>query len=633
VSAARVVVGTAGHVDHGKSALVRALTGVDPDRLPEEQERGITIDLGFAELPGDDDLQLGVVDVPGHEDFVRTMVAGATGVDVVLLVVAADEGVMPQTSEHLDIVELLGVPEMVVALTKVDLVDEEWRALVEEDVRQRLAGTRYRDAPLVPTSATAGAGLDLLLRTLREVARRGRRRDAEDLARLPIDRVFTLQGTGTVVTGTLWSGTLAQGRRVRVLPGGPEARIRSLQVHGHDRPDARAGERTAVALAGAERQAVERGATLVDAGGWIPTWMLTADVRLLPDTRWRLEHGVRVRVHVGTAEVMARCVPLEGDVEPGGRGWVQLRLEAPVVARAGDRVVVRSYSPVGTIGGGIVAEPTPPKRKRLTGAERAALEALVEGVPGRAVRAALHLASWEGVPLERLPVRAGSPPEACDEALADAESDGAITARGVAFSAEVASEAERRLLEALDLGHRLLALRPSVPLDRLRAALPEWAPGALADAVVERLRAGGVLELAEGGARRPGFRPAPTAEQAEACRALETAYREAGLAAPFLEELPEGLRARTDLSELLRHLEAAGSLRTVAEGLLYDAQVLAAAEAAVVAELGGRTDLSPTDFREVLPVSRRHLMPLLAHLDGSGVTQRRGALRDVPARR
>jgi selenocysteine-specific elongation factor len=630
-SAARVVVGTAGHIDHGKSALVRALTGVDPDRLPEERARGITIDLGFAELPGDGELQLGVVDVPGHENFVRTMVAGATGIDVVLLVVAADEGVMPQTSEHLDIVELLGVPEMVVALTKADLVDDEWRSLVEDDVRERLADTRYAAAPLVPTSATAGTGLAALLATLRAVARRGRRRDAQDLARLPVDRVFTLQGTGTVVTGTLWSGTLAQGERVRLLPEGPEARIRSLQVHGRDVAEARAGERTAVALTGAERRSVERGATVVQADGWEPTWMLTADVRVLAGSRWRLEHGLRVRVHVATAEVMARCVPLGDEVGPGDRGWVQLRLEAPVVARAGDRIVLRSYSPVTTVGGGVVAEPSPPKRKRLDGEERTALEQLVQGVPGPSVRAALRLAGWEGLAIGSLPVRAGcAPPEATD-ALRAAVADGAITARGTAFSAEVAADAEERVLAALDEGHRHLALRPSVPLDRLRGALPGWAPSDVADAMIERLRTRGELELAEGGARRPGYRPAPTDDQAEACRALGATYRQAGLAAPFLEELPEALRSRPDLPELLRHLEGEGTLRTVAEGLLYDAEVLAGAEAAVVTGLGGRKDLSPADFRDVLPVSRRHLMPLLAHLDGAGVTLRRGPLRDVPS--
>jgi len=630
----RVVVGTAGHIDHGKSALVRALTGVDPDRLPEERERGITIDLGFAELPTDGELQLGVVDVPGHEDFVRTMVAGATGIDVVLLIVAADEGVMPQTAEHLDIVDLLDVPEMVVALTKVDLVDEEWRLLVEEDLRQRLAPTRYRGAPIVPTSARDGSGLDALLAELGAAARRGRRRNAEDLARLPVDRVFTLQGTGTVVTGTLWSGSLRQGEKVTLLPEGPRARIRSLQVHGRDVEEARAGERTAVALAGVGRQAVARGSTLVTSDAWGPSWMLTIHARVLDGSPWGLEQGRRVRVHVGTAEVMARCAILdERPLGPGQNGWVQLRLEEPTLARAGDRVVLRSYSPVTTIGGGVVAEPVPPKRKRLEPAEAAALTALVEGESAAAVAAAVRLAGWGGLDADRLPVWAGCRPEEIAPALAQLEGDGAIVARGTVFAPEVAKRAAELVLEALHEGHRDMPLRPAVPLERLRSALPAWAPAPLADAVVEHLRGGGTLELAGGGARHPGFVPTPAPDQEEACAALVAVFRAAGLAAPFVEELPEALRVRADLAELLRHLEARGTLRTVDEGLLLDAEVLARAEAAVADQLGGRTDLSPADFRDVLPVSRRHLMPLLAHMDGAGVTVRRGAVRDVPVGR
>lgn len=630
----RVVVGTAGHIDHGKSALVRALTGVDPDRLPEERARGITIDLGFAELPGDGELQVGLVDVPGHEDFVRTMVAGATGIDVVLLVVAADEGVMPQTREHLDIVRLLDVPEMVVALAKSDLVDEEWRLLVEEDARALLEETTYREAPIVATSVRDGSGVDGLLAELRAAARRGRRRNAADLARLPVDRVFTLQGTGTVVTGTLWSGSLRRGQRVRVLPSGPEARIRSLQVHGRDVDEARAGERTAVALAGADRRAVERGGTVVTSDAWTPTWMLTARVRLLAQSPWALEHGRRVRVHLGTAEVMARCALLGGaPIAPGGVGWVQLRLEEPAVARAGDHLVLRSYSPVITVGGGIVVEPDPPKRRRVDAAEASAMASLARGEPAASVTAALQLAGWEGVPIGRLPVVAGCRPEEAERAVAELEGEGAVIARGTIFGPVTVGRAGELLLAALAAGHRETPLRPAVPLARLRAALPSWAPAVLGDAVLDHLSDAGQIELAEGGARHPGYRPSLTEDQHRASERLAMTYREARLAAPFVDELPQELRTRADLTELLHRLESEGLLRTVDEGLLLDAASLADAETAVAETLGGRSDLSPADFREVLPVSRRHLMPLLAHMDGAGVTVRRGALRDVPAPR
>ncbi|RMH14954.1 MAG: selenocysteine-specific translation elongation factor, partial [Gemmatimonadetes bacterium] len=308
MSGRRLILGTAGHIDHGKTALVRALTGVDTDRLREEKERGITIELGFAELRASDALTFGVVDVPGHEGFVRTMVAGAAGVDVVLLVVAADEGVMPQTREHLAIVQLLGARRLVVALTKTDLVEEDWLELVREDVREALADTPFGDAPLVPVSARTGEGLDDLRHTLARVGEAVPDRSAADLARLPVDRVFTVQGTGTVVTGTLWSGRLEVGDQARLLPTGRAVRIRALQVHGGERNEARAGERTAVALTGPglERADVLRGQTLVTSDAWTASHMLTVHLRVLPDTGWQVRHNQRVRVHLGTAEVMAR---------------------------------------------------------------------------------------------------------------------------------------------------------------------------------------------------------------------------------------------------------------------------------------------------------------------------------------
>lgn len=630
----RAILGTAGHIDHGKTALVRALTGVDTDRLPEEKARGITIDLGFAQLGAGDDLKLGVVDVPGHEDFIRTMVAGATGMDVVLLVVAADEGIMPQTREHVDILRMLDVPRMVVALSKADLVEADWLALVEEDVRAYLAPTPWAEAPVVATSSRTGAGVDRLAAALLEAASSARERRDDDVPRLPVDRAFTVQGMGTVVTGTLWSGTLVAGRRVRLLPSGREARVRSLQVHGRDVAEARAGERTALALAGVERGDAERGQVVVGDAPWEASHMLTVRVTLLPETPQPLEHGDRLRVLLGTAEVMARCAVLEeaGSVPPGGSGWVQLRLEEPAVARAGDRCVLRSYSPMATVGGGTVAEPVPPKRRRLEAGQGEVLGALVGGAAEARVEAVLLLAGWSGVPTGGLTQSAGVLPGRVEGLLAAVERKGGVVARGTAFSPATVAEGAVRILEALDRGHREEGLRPSVPLERLRAALPAWASPSLADGIVASLVRDGALELAEGGARRPGFRPAPTPGQDLACRALEEAYRDAGLAAPFLDELPEELRERDDLPSLLRHLEARGVLRPVDDGLFVWAACLEEAAKAVTSTLGGREGLGPADFRDALPVSRRHLMPLLAHLDGLGVTVRRGGVRDVPPR-
>ena len=629
-----LILGTAGHIDHGKSALVRALTGVDPDRLREEKERGITIELGFAELDAGEGVRFGVVDVPGHEAFVRAMVAGAAGVDVVLLIVAADEGVMPQTREHLAIIELLGVPALVVVLTKSDLVEEEWMELVAAEVAEALAGTPYEGAKQVRTSAIRDQGLDELRRVLRDTAARIESGAADDLVRLPLDRVFTIQGTGTVVTGTLWSGTLKTGDRIRIVPQDLEARVRGLQVHGREVGAADAGDRTAVALTGpgADRAQVMRGATVVTSPHWRSSWMITARVRLLEDAVWTLVHNQRVHLHHGTAEVLARCVLLEtSPLGPGDSGWVQFRLEQPLAVRVRDRFVIRAYSPVATIGGGVVAEATPPKRRRLDGQVRDALARILNEDAWQAFTAVLEIAGWSGVSRASLPVHTGLPPGAIDSALSAPEHAPLLESGQTLFGADVWADAERRITEAVERGHATDPLRAAVPLAEVRAALPRWAPGHLADAVIATLVARGVIEQAEGGVRRPNYHPQPTADQIEASGRLEAVLREAGLAPPFVDELPEGLRERADLRSLLRRLEQLEVIRLVGDGYYVTSDELDAAAARVVERLGGRRDLGPADFRDALPVTRKWLIPLLNHFDGKGVTIRTEKGRDVPS--
>jgi selenocysteine-specific elongation factor len=631
-----VVLGTAGHIDHGKTALVRALTGTDTDRLKEEKARGITIELGFAELASEGRPHFGVVDVPGHEAFVRAMVAGAAGMDIVLLVVAADEGVMPQTREHLAIVELLGVPELVVALTKSDAVEDEWLELVDAEVAETLATTPYAAAPRIPTSAHDGTGLDTLLEALSSAAERVRRLESEDLVRLPLDRVFTIQGTGTVVTGTLWSGSLAIGDRVRILPDDLDGRIRSLQVHERVTESAKAGDRTAVALTGdgADREVVSRGATLVTSPVWNATWMLTTKVRMLADAGWNLEHNQRVHVHHGTAEVLARCVLLEsGPLTPGQSGWVQIRLEKPLVARVGDRFVIRAYSPVTTIGGGVVAEADAPKRKGLDEEVRSALEVLIAGgAPDEALAACLRLAGWSGVKRASLPVQLGIASVLTADAIEALQLSGGLVAGDRMFSSSVREQAEKMVLDAVDTGHSEDSLRPAIPLAPLRAALPRWAPPELAGAVIAALVADGRVESLEGGVRRPDHQPKLTGDQESASEELIRVLTADGLAAPLVEELPEEMRLRSDFWSLLRRLESLGTVRQVADGYYVGAQTLAEADERVRDTLAGRTGLGPADFREALPVTRKHLIPLLNYLDGQGTTIRTESGRDVPNR-
>lgn len=627
-----LILGTAGHIDHGKTALVAALTGTDTDRLKEEKERGITIELGFAELELPE-VHFGVVDVPGHEAFVRAMVAGAAGMDVVLMVVAADEGVMPQTREHLAIIELLDVPELVVAITKLDTVDAEWLELVQADIADLLEGTRYEGARAVPNSAASGEGLAELKDVLGEVATRVETSASADLVRIPLDRVFTIQGTGTVVTGTVWTGSLAKGDRVRILPADLQARVRGLQVHGKEVQDARAGDRAAVALTGdgSDRDVVARGATMVSSPAWDATWMLTVHVGLLPDTTWNLEHNQRVRVHVGTAEVMARVALLESDsIIAGGRGWVQLRLEEPVVARARDRVVLRAYSPVTTFGGGVVAEPLPPKRNRLTDVEREHLFRMAGGDAADCIGSLLEMSGWHGIRRDLLPVLTGLPPEVAAAVLGQMSEGELLASTRRLFAATILKAGRTRILEAVSSAHAADPIKPAIPLALARASVPKWANEEVADALIDRLCDEGTLKRVEGGVRDPEHNAELSADQSAAVTQLEAFFSAEGLTAPLVDEYPDELLARSDLWSLLKHMEADGRVSPVADGYYVSAQVLSDAIFRIQASLSGRNGLGPADFREVLDVSRRHLIPLLNHFDGLGVTLRGEDGREVP---
>ncbi|MCH7855947.1 MAG: selenocysteine-specific translation elongation factor [Gemmatimonadetes bacterium] len=628
----RLILGTAGHIDHGKTALVKVLTGVDTDRLLEEKARGITIELGFADFTPKEGLRMGVVDVPGHEGFIRNMLAGATGMDLVLMVVAADEGMMPQTREHLEIVQLLGVEQMVVALTKSDLVEEEWLPLVEEEVREALRESPYSEAPVVATSTATGAGIEELKDRLVEVAEGAAERSSEDLTRLPIDRAFTVRGTGTVVTGTLWSGRLSIGDAVVLQPSGVHGRVRGLQVHGIQVNDAGAGERTAVALTGGEidLDSAERGQVLVAEGAWGATGMLTAQLRVIQGTGWKVKQGQRVRVHLGTTEVMARVVMLEGsEVRPGDVGWVQLRLERPLLARTGDRFVIRSYSPVTTIGGGVVAEALPPKRKKLRPHEASELQAIIHGDSEAALGAALRLASWRGIAVDEVPIRTGLPPEEGRSATTALGEEGAREAGGRVFDGSIVEAARTLMHEAVDAFHRDEPLRAGIAVELLRQTVPTHDEGRLADLLLSEAVASGSLEVRDSSVLRPGYEPVVTERQQQVMDELLGVYRDAGLAAPSVSELPEALRGRDDLWPLLKLLERRGQLVALENELFLDADGFSATAERVATELAGATGLGPSDFRELIPVTRKHLIPILSHFDQIGLTIRGPDGRDV----
>jgi len=627
----RLILGTAGHIDHGKTALVRALTGVDTDRLKEEKARGITIELGFAEFVLEDGLHFGVVDVPGHEGFIRNMLAGATGMDVVLLIVAADEGVMPQTREHVDIVRMLGVEQMVVALTKTDLVEPDWLELATEDVGGFLSTTPYADAPIVATSAISGSGLEELGLVLSEAAARSGPRVIDDVMRLPVDRVFTVKGTGTVVTGTLWSGLLKEGDSVRLLPNGPTGRVRGVQVHGTDAAEAAAGQRTAVALAGAglKREDVERGLTVVSADAWQATSMLTARVSVLSTSSWEIQHGQRVRVHLGTAEVMARVALLEEvqTLVPGSTGWAQLRLEKKVLARGRDRVVIRSYSPVTTIGGAIVAEAQPTKRKHLGVDDRTRLDCMLDGDDDAAVTAVLDIRQWRGATPELLQVLSGFRSERVKRALDSILEGGGRSWSGLVFAADVVTSGRVAVMDRLNEFHREEPLRPGLPLEQLRQAIPA-AQGKTVDALLGEMESNGDVVLADGLARRADYSPAVGARQRAMMSKLQAVYDGAGLAPPAVSELPD-VGAGDDLWPLLKLLEAEGTLVALSDEFFVPSVALEEAIAAVREHLGGKLGIGPGDFRLHIPVTRKHLIPILGYFDREGITIRSAEGRSV----
>ncbi|HEV8310076.1 MAG TPA: selenocysteine-specific translation elongation factor [Methylomirabilota bacterium] len=633
-----VVVGTAGHIDHGKSTLVRALTGIDPDRLKEEKERGITIDIGFAHLDlqhGGEGLTLGIVDVPGHERFVKNMLAGVGGIDLVMLVIAADEGVMPQTREHLAICQLLRVRSGLVVLTKADMAEPDWLELVREDTRAFLRGTFLEGQPIVPVSAKTGQGLDVLRDALGGLARAVPPRGTDATFRLPIDRVFTIRGFGTVVTGTVAAGQVGVEERVEVYPRQLQAKVRGLQTHGQAVPTAVAGQRTAVNLQGVERAALERGDVLSAPGLLRPTFMLDATCELLGDAPAPLKPRQRVRFHIGTSEVMARVHLLDrAELEPGGRGYIQLRLEAPVVALPRDRYVIRSYSPMITIGGGELLDVAPAKARRSP-ALVARLAVLERGTPEAVLEEQIMRVGPGGARTADLRARSPFGPEALRRLLAD------LTTRGRALVVDrewyVHVDAAERLREetlaALRAFHAREPLKPGMSKEELRTRL-----GGLDERVflhlLERFVAAGAIAVEKDKVRLASHHVRLDSHQQAWLDRLEGDFRVAGVAPPSLEEAFARLgMTRADEQALAQVLLDERRLVRIKEGLYFHAEALSEAEARVTAFLRERKEITPQDMKDLLGISRKYAIPLLEYLDAQRVTVRIGdkrVLRDLP---
>jgi selenocysteine-specific elongation factor len=629
-----VIVGTAGHIDHGKTELVRALTGVDCDRLDEEKKRGITIDIGFAPLTLDGDVHLGFIDVPGHERFVKNMLAGASGIDVVILVVAADESIKPQTREHFDICRLLGVSGGLVALTKADLADADMREIVALEVRELVKGSFLEGAPVVPVSARTGEGLPRLKAALHDLAIRARDRSSTAFFRLPVDRSFSIKGFGAVATGTLVAGEVADGDEVAVYPHGDRARVRGVQVHGRSVSRATAGLRTALNLQGMDASRIVRGHVLAPPGFMEPSSLLDVDLSLLAGVRTPLEDLGRVRFHQGTSEVLAR-VKLLGitEIPPGGRACAQLRLETPGLSLPGDRFVIRQYSPMITIGGGIVLDAHPAKHRgaAVEAAER--LAALARDGP-----AALPLYSLEASPTGLTPaelvIRTGWKPSEIARITADLVKAGKAVALGesspIVLHASWLARHRERALEILGEFHRRNPLMMGLPRQELCEKTIPSGPADMARAVLEKLAGEGLVRLEKELAALASHRLSLSADEQRLMDLLDETYRTAGLNPSTLEEVVDAAKLDASTARRIYHLLLSrGRLVRIKDGRVFHTEPLEVLKAKLWDLRRSRPVIDVAVFKELTGTSRKNAIPLLEHLDAERVTRRKGNDREI----
>ncbi len=627
------VIGTAGHVDHGKSSLVEALSGINPDRLAEEQARQMTIDLGFAWLTLPNGEEIGIVDVPGHRDFIENMLAGVGGIDAVLLVIAADEGVMPQTTEHLAIIDLLRITQGVVALNKIDLVDEDWLVLIEDEVRQLLQGTALASAPIVRVSAKTRQGLDALRLALQNALDHAPLRNNSGRPRLPIDRVFTLSGFGTIVTGTLIDGHLEVGAECEILPKGLKTRIRSLQTHKKKEEVAYAGSRTAANLTGLAVDQIRRGDVLVKAASFQPTQRLDVHFRLLADASTTLKHNMAVKFFLYTREVVGRVRVLgREELLPGEEGWLQIELENPVVAVRGDRFILRRPSPPETLGGGEVLDPFPQRRYKRFGDEwRERLEALSAGDPAEVILKLLQRSQWMSV--DHIIQQTNFSSEVVDQTVRQLLQENQIVdpLRRFLKGSPERKEAplversqweqwQQRTASLVNEYHRSYPLRRGMPREELKKRLK--LPSAFFQPLLEHLKEKGDVKEEQNTLACSDFRIQLSAPQREQADALLRLFEQMPFSPPSVKECKQRLG-----DELYQALVELGELIQVSEEVVLRVSDFLSAKEMVRQLIAAQGEVSAAQVRDRLQTSRKYALALLEYLDQIGFTERHGDVR------
>jgi selenocysteine-specific elongation factor len=622
----QIILGTAGHIDHGKTSLVKALTGIDTDRLKEEKERGITIELGFAYLDLPNGQRLGIIDVPGHERFIKNMVAGASTIDLVALIIAADEGVMPQTREHLEICSLLGIKKGLVALTKVDMVEEDWLELVQEDIRTFLQGTFLEGALILPVSSTTGRGIPELISVLEKLAGEVEERSSAGIFRLPVDRVFTMRGFGTVVTGTAISGTLAVGDQVSLYPQEMQAKVRGIQVHNQDTEQVRAGLRTAINLQGIEKTTVNRGDVVSSAQGLYSAWLLDIHLRLLKSAGRPLKHRSQIRFHSGTNEILGRVILLEGEeLKPGESQFCQLRLSEPVALLPGDLAVIRSYSPVQTIGGAQVLNVMAKKLKRFNQEILDQLHILQSGSEAEKTALQILLAGPMGISRSNLGRVLALPPKKLDDVLKDLLSQRVVVQwdkeNKIMTHQEEFAKLSKAIGQELEGYHKSNPLKQGLLKEELKSRLPQIRENKLFNFLLNQLAEQKVLVQEKELVRLVGHKVQLKEDQQAVKEVLERVYRKSGLQPPYFKELIEQF-PKGQPRAVLELMVKEGKLVKVKEDLYFHKEAIDGLKQRLIQWLKEKGEITTPEFKDLTQASRKYTIPLLEYFDALQVTLR-----------
>lgn len=628
----QIILGTAGHIDHGKTALIKALTGIDTDRLKEEKLRGITIELGFASIDLPSGQHLGIIDVPGHEKFIKNMVAGATGIDIVAMVIAADEGVMPQTREHMEICTLLEIKQGLVVLTKTDLVDEEWLELVIEDVNEFTRGTFLEGKPVMPVSSVTGQGIPEFIKALDELSAVTPSRPENSLFRLPIDRVFSIKGFGTVITGTLTSGRVKTGDTVMIYPSGITSKVRGIQAHNQSVSIAEAGMRTAINFQGLEKASVQRGEVVSSPGALRPSYMLDVSIHFLESNKKPVKNRTLIRFHTGTSEILGHVVLLDKDeIIPGETTVAQIRLDSPVAIVKDDKFVIRSYSPVRTIGGGQILNPLPQKHKRFKKSISEGLKTLITQPPEEIIAYHVDNAGYKGISFSDLKIMTNIPEKQLDNALQKLMSIKTVKCADrenkIYIHKNCFENLNKKISLFLENYHRTNPLKAGMPKEELKSKLPSAGLklfNLMLDMMIknkEVVSEGETVRLSSHTVSLGG-------DQAEVKEKILTTYLKSGLCPPYFKDLSKTLdidakRAKDVLMLLIEE----GLIIKTKEELYFHVEVVTNLKKRLVDFLLTHGEITTPQFKEMTGTTRKYLIPLIEYFDSKNVTIRIGDIR------